>query len=207
MTFLLLAALLQTNQANPAKPMALDNEYVHVTLDAAPCASAKVPGCEDRIIVAMGDIELRFGSTRRTMTRGEVAVFTARESYQTPTGGSFFEVVIKPNHPPVKSPPELIRPEKNVWIYEGDRFFIREERLDPGETRARHSHSQRLVIALNLGPRTQQFRDDGQVSQIPLGANFNAEPVTHAVKNIGDMPMRNLVIEFQPERKDSARRR
>lgn len=162
MTVPLLTALLQTDQAHAAGPVALDNPYVRVSRDAAPCASATAPGCEDRVIVAMSDIELGFGATRRKMTRGEVAVFKAGESYQPPAGGSYFEVAIKPNHPPVKSPPEMIPPEKNVMVYEGDRFFIYEERLDPGDTRPRHSHSQRVEIRINQGPLLQQWRDGAE---------------------------------------------
>src|SRR5215467_6183552 len=87
MTFLLIVWLLQSN------PVALENEYVRVTRDAAPCASATAPGCGDRVIVALGEIELRSGSASRKMTRGDIAVFKPGESYKPPTGGAFFEVV------------------------------------------------------------------------------------------------------------------
>ena len=40
------------------------------------------------------------------MKRGEVAVFKAGESYEPPAG-AYFVVAVKPNHPPVKSPPEI----------------------------------------------------------------------------------------------------
>ncbi len=69
MTFLLAAWLLQ------AHGVALENEYVRVMRDAAPCASATAPGCGDRVIVALGEMELRWGSSRREMTRGDVAVY------------------------------------------------------------------------------------------------------------------------------------
>jgi len=128
MTFFLMAWLLQI----PAP--ALENDYVRVMRDAAPCASANMPGCADRVIVALGDIELRSGKSRRKMTRGDIAVFKPGESYEPPTGGPFFEVNIKPNHPPVQSPPEIIPPEKNAIRYDGKTFFIFEERLAVGDT-------------------------------------------------------------------------
>ena len=78
MTFLLAIWLLQ------AHTVALENEYVRVTRDAAPCASATTPGCGDRVIVAMGEIELRFGKSRRKMIRGDIAVFKPGESYEPP---------------------------------------------------------------------------------------------------------------------------
>jgi hypothetical protein len=150
MTFLLILWLLQSNT------VALENEYVRVMRDSAPCASATAPGCGDRVIVALGDIELRSGAASRKMTRGDIAVFKPGESYKPPTGGAFFEVAFKANHPPVESPRELIAPEKNAIRYEGERFFIFEERLDPGDTRPRHSHSQRVVVQLNR-TRLQQW--------------------------------------------------
>jgi hypothetical protein len=195
MTLLLIVWLLQ------APTPALDNDYVRVTRDAAPCSQAKTPGCGDRVIVALGEIELRFGKTRRKMTRGDIAVFKPGESYEPPTGGSFFEVNIKLNHPPVQSPREIIPPEKNAIRYSGQRFFIFEERLAPGDTRARHSHSQRVVMQLNA-TRLQQWPDGGSevfVDTVPDRPTFNP-PVIHKVKNVGDAPLRGIVIEFKPER-------
>jgi quercetin dioxygenase-like cupin family protein len=199
MTLLLAIWLIQAHTA------ALENDYVRVTRDAAPCASATAPGCEDRVIVALGEIELRSGESRRRMTRGDVAVFKPGESYEPPTGGPFFEVVIKPNHPPVQSPREIIPPEKNAIRHDGERFFIFEERLDPGDTRPKHSHSQRVVLQLNR-TRLQQWPEGEPeiVREItPDRPAFNP-PVIHTVKNVGDAPLRGIVIEFKPERKKPA---
>ncbi|HEU0180160.1 MAG TPA: hypothetical protein VFV58_38475 [Blastocatellia bacterium] len=194
MAFLLVVWLLQ------ARAVALENEYVFVTRDAAPCASATTPGCGDRVIVALGEVELRFGDTRRKMTRGDIAVFKPGESYAPPIGGPFFEVAIKANHPPVESPREIIPPEKNAVRYDGERFFIFEEKLDPGDMRPRHSHSQRVVMQLNR-TRLQQWPEGAPeiyVDITPDRAAFNP-PVIHTVKNVGDAPLRGIVIEFKPE--------
>jgi len=199
MTFLLIVWLLQSNA------VALENEYVRVTRDAAPCGSATAPGCGDRVIVALGEVELRFGASRRKMTRGDIAVFKPGESYEPPIGGSFFEVAIKANHPPVESPPEIIPPEKNAIRYDGERFFIFEERLAPGDTRPRHSHSQRVVMQLNR-TRLQQWPEGAPevfVDVVPDRAAFNP-PMIHTVKNVGAAPLRGIVIEFKPERREPA---
>jgi len=192
----LLVLLLQTSTP------ALENDYVRVMRDQAVCTSSK-RDCEDRIIVALGDIELRSGESRRRMTRGDIAVFKSGEYYNTPTGGPFFEVSIKANHPPVQSPPEIIPPAKNEIRYNGDRFFIFEERLAVGDTRPRHSHSQRVVMQLNR-TRLQQW-PDGQpeifVDIVPDRVTFNP-PVIHTAKNVGDAPLRGIVIEFKPEPKN-----
>ena len=195
MLSLLLAVMLSADQ------IALENDYVRVTRDIAPCASADVPECGDRVIVALGDIELRAPGTVRTMKRGDIAVFTAGESHEPPTGGGFFEVDIKAAHPPVRSPAEIIPPEKNAVRFEGETFFVFEERLAPGDTRARHSHSQRVVIQLNK-THLQQLLDGAApfvVETVPERPSFSP-PVIHVVKNLGDLPLWGIVIEFKPER-------
>lgn len=182
-----------------AGTIVLNNEYVTVTRNGAPCATAGAPGCSDRIVVALGPVELRTAGQARKMTRGDVAVFLVTDSYDPPTGGDFLEVAIKPGHPPVRSPSVLLPPEKNNILYDGDRFFVFEERLEPGAIRPRHSHSQRVVVVLN-DTRLQQWPDGGPEvfrTQVPDDVRFNP-PVTHIVKTVGDKPLRNIVIEFKP---------
>jgi len=184
-----------------AKP-ALENDYVRVSKDAAPCATAAAGRCEDRVILAMGDVTLRSDGASRQMTYGQIAVFKAGDSYDAPAGGAYFEVAVKPGHPPVKSPPELIPPPKNMMVFEGAKFFIYEEKLAVGDTRPRHSHSQRVEIRLNNGPRLHQWvEQDGKVTESEPGIVNWREPIIHTVKNVGDMPLRNFILEFLPERK------
>jgi hypothetical protein len=178
----------------------LENDYVRVTRDATPCALAHGPECADRVIVALGEFELASDGARRTMARGDIAVFGPGQSYDLPDGGSLFEVSIKGNHPPVQSPGELIAAEKNAIRYDGKDFFVFEEKLSPGDTRARHSHSQRVVIQLNRA-RLQQW-PDGEPSKfvetLPDRPTFGP-PVIHTVKNVGDTPLRGIVIEFKAQ--------
>jgi hypothetical protein len=201
-----LAAAPDSAIAQAAGSVALENDYVRVSRDAAPCAAAAAGQCEDRVILAMGDIDLQAGNASRKMKYGEIAVFQAGESYQPPTGGKFFEVAIKPNHPPVRSPAELIPPPKNLMVFEGKKFFVYEEKLAIGDTRARHSHSQRVEIRLNQGPQlVQQIWRDGQVvQQYPPIVNWR-EPIIHEVMNVGDMALRNFILEFLPERREGSR--
>ena len=202
MESLLFACLLSANV------VALDNDYVLVTRDAVQCASADDPGFSDHIIVALGDIDVSGSDTKPSsgngghrMVRGDIAVFKSGESFGLSPGASFFEVAIKTNHPRVESPPEIIPPEKNAMRYDGDDYFIFEEKLAPGDTRARHSHSQRVVMQLN---RTRLLQwPDGKpevlVETFPDRVTFNP-PVIHTVKNIGDGPLRGIIIEFKPPR-------
>jgi hypothetical protein len=170
-----------------------------VTRNAAPCASASPSLCGARVLVALGPVEIVEDFHARRMQRGDVAVFRWFESYTPPATGDFFEVSIKQDHPPVDAPADRIPAEKNALLFDGETFFVFEERLDPGETRARHSHSQRVVIVLN-DTKLQQW-PDGQPeafrTEVANDVRFNAA-VTHAVKTIGDAPLRNIVIELKP---------
>ena len=194
-TLLLLAIFL------PATALALDNDYVRVTRNAATCPQANMPGCGDRVIVALDDVEVFVGYAKRNLTRGEIVVFERERGFPPPVG-EFFEVVIKPDHPPVLSPSETIPPEKNTMLYEGERFFVFEEKLAPGDTRARHSHSQRVVIQLNK-TRLQQWPDGEpeKFVEIPVEQPSFSPPVIHVVKNVGDAPLFGIVIEFKPQKK------
>ena len=193
--------LLQAQTPAAAAQPALENEYVRVMRDAAPCASAATAGCADRVIVALGDVELRSAGSRRRLTRGEIAVFTAGQSYEPPSGGAYLEVAFKPTRPRVPPLPVIIPPEKNTTVHDGAAFFVFEERLAVGETRARHSHNMRVVIQLNE-TRLQQWPDgEPEVVReiVPDRAGFNP-PVVHTVKNVGERPLRGIVIEFKGDR-------
>jgi hypothetical protein len=185
----------------PPPPVAFENEYVRAFKDTALCASGKTPGCGDRIIVAMADLSVTGGGKTRAMHRGDVAVFSRGEAYDAPHG-TFFEVMVKPDHPPVQSPKELIPPTGNKVLYDGPSFFIFNERLPVGETRARHSHSQRVVIQLNKTRLRQKADGDSEVVRDiePNRVSFNP-PVIHTAVNVGDQPLLGVVIEFKPERK------
>jgi hypothetical protein len=193
------SAWAQATPNDPPSPVALDNEYVHVARDSAPCADAGTVGCEDRVIVAYGPIDVSSGQKHRKLAKGQVAVFQKGDSYRV-SGAHYFEVAIKPDHPPVKSPAEMIAPSKNRPVYDGPRFVIYEERLAPGDTRPRHSHSQRVEIRLNVGPLLDQWLDPPAKPILPSIVNFRQAGV-HITKNAGDMPLRNLIVEFKPAAK------
>src|SRR5262245_2320589 len=93
--------------------LVVENDYVKVTRRAAPCAAAATRACGDRIIVALGPIEVSASGNARRMARGDIAVFPAGQSYQVPASSDFLEVVLKPEHPPVQGPAVRLAPEKN----------------------------------------------------------------------------------------------
>ncbi len=178
---------------------AIDNPYVRVARGEALCASASTAGCGARVVVALEPIEIGTAGGARRLTRGQVAVFEAGESYSPPAGSGFFEVAIRPGHPPALAPPTSVAPQKNALVHENDDFFVFEDRLEVGDTRDRHSHSQRVVIQLN---RTQlrQWPDGApevQVETVPEKPSFSP-PVVHKVQNLGPSPLYGIVIEFKP---------
>jgi creatinine amidohydrolase/Fe(II)-dependent formamide hydrolase-like protein len=185
----------------------LDNAYVSVTRDGAPCAAGTGAQCGDRVIVAMEDVQLRVGGAVRALRRGGIAVFRPGEAFQAPAAGHYYEVAFKPSRPPVQSPPEAIPPPgENVLLHDADRFFVFEEKLPVGGYRERHGHSQRVVIQLNA-TRLQQ-KPDGQPEVtrdiVPDRPSFN-EAIMHDTRNVGDLPLHGIVIEFKRERAQTTR--
>lgn len=198
MRILLVALLyLQTLQASPL----LENEFVRVSRNVAPCAAA-APSCGDRILVALGAIE----ASGQKMERGDVKVFKTGERYSPPKNGEYLEVVINPDHPkvaalPAGSPP----PPGNKVLYDGKEFTIFEEKMEPGELSSVHSHNLRVAIFLNR-TSVQQWTN-GQ--SVPEGESETRElvpdlvtfrpAVVHISKDVGNLPIRNILIEFKPQ--------
>jgi hypothetical protein len=183
--------------------VALENEFMKVLRDGAACTLANTPNFGTRIIVALDKI--KFQSNRGTIKikRGQIAVFLENEYYDLPKG-SYFEIALKKNHPPLTKPSEWVEPTKNKVIYENAEFRVFEERLDPGDTRELHSHAQRVVVRLNqvqlTDPRNAPSGKPGTGIQVANTVKF-AEPVVHVTKNLSKIPLFNIVIEYKIEHK------
>lgn len=194
----LLFAGLSGFAAGEDETLVLDNAYATVHRNAAPCAGGG-PGCGDRVIVAFGDLSIApSGGSPVDLNYAEVYVAAAGESYEI-RGGDFAEVSLKAEHPPVEGPAVSIPAGKNERLHDDEGYFVFEERLEPGDTRERHSHAQRVVLVMGA-TELQQWPDGaGEVfkTQIPGTIKFNP-PVVHVVRNIGDGPLRNIVIELIP---------
>lgn len=189
---LLLVALLFA-QMTPAGPL-LENEFVQVFRNAAPCASA-APSCGDRVFVALGPVEL----SGKKMERGDIRVFKAGEPYSAPSNGEFLEVIIKPGHPKVSTPAAGTPPPPgNKVLYDSKNFTVFEEKMQVGEKSVEHSHNQRVAIFLN---RTfvQQWTGGSEETRelVPDTVSFRPA-VVHTSKDAGKIPIRNLLIEFKP---------
>ena len=179
--------------------LSLDNEYFRAIKDSAACTSSKTEGFGSRVIVALDNTTIKSSKGTTHLKRGELAVFLETQSYQLPVG-SYFEIAFKKNHPPLTKPEEWLEPLKNTMVYEDAEFRVFEERLQPGDVRELHSHAQRLVVRLNqvqlTNPRHSTSGKPGAGIQVANTVKF-AEPVVHAVKNLSNIPLFNIVIEFK----------
>ena len=179
--------------------IALDNDYLTVIRDGAKCAKANTQNYGTRIIVALDAIKFKSNRGLIKINRGQIAVFNVNESYEKPVG-SYFEVALKKDHPQFKLPKEWFEPQKNTIIYENDEFRVFEERLAPGDVRELHSHAQRLVVRLNQVQLTDpRYSPNGKIGvgiQVANTVKF-AEPVVHVTKNLSEIPLFNIVIEFK----------
>ena len=188
----ILAALLffQTVAASPL----LENEFVRVFRNSAPCAGGAA-SCGDRIVLALGPMEV----SGQKLQRGDVKVFKSGERYSAPASGEYLEVVIKPGHPKVMAPAAGTPPAPgNKILYDGKDFTIFEEKMQPGELSSSHSHNQRLAIFLNR-TQVQQWTDGKSETRelVPDLVTFRPA-VVHTSKDVGTVPIRNILIEFKP---------
>ena len=183
--------------------VALENDFMKVLRDGAACTLANTPDFGTRIIVALDKIKFKSNRGTIKIKRGQIAVFLENEYYDLPKG-SYFEIALKKNHPPLTKPSEWVEPTKNKVIYENAEFRVFEERLDPGDTRELHSHAQRVVVRLNqvqlTDPRNAPSGKPGTGIQVANTVKF-AEPVVHVTKNLSKIPLFNIVIEYKIEHK------
>lgn len=181
--------------------VALDNAYMKVLRDGAACTLANTPNFGTRIIVALDKIKFKSNRGTIKIKRGKIAVFLENEFYDLPKG-SYFEIALKKNHPPLTKPSEWVEPTKNIVIYENAEFRVFEERLNPGDERPLHSHAQRVVVRLNqvqlTDPRNSPNGKPGTGIQVANTVKF-AEPMVHVTKNLSEIPLFNIVIEYKIE--------
>jgi hypothetical protein len=189
---LILAALFFL-QAMPASPL-LENDFVRVFKNSAPCA-AVAAGCGDRVVVAFGSIEVN----GQEMERGDIKVFKSGERYSPPKTGDFLEVAINPAHPKVMPPgPGTPAPPGNKVLYDGKDFTVFAEKMQPGEYAAPHSHNLRLAIFLNDTMVQQWTNGKEETRELVPDVVMWRPPVVHASKDVGKIPISNLLIEFKP---------
>ena len=180
-------------QMQLASPL-LENDFVQVFRNTAPCAAA-APSCGDRVFLALGSVELN----GQKMERGDVRVFKAGERYIAPKSGEYLEVAIKPAHPKVTPPAAGTPPPPgNKVLYDAKDFTVFEERMQPEEKSVAHSHNQRVAIFLNR-TLVQQWTGANEETRelVPDTVSFRPA-VVHISKDVGKIPIRNILIEFKP---------
>jgi hypothetical protein len=183
----------------PADTAELENKYVMIHRDTTVCSKARTQNIGTRVIVALQKIKIKSNRGTIRLKRGNIAVFRENDFYDQPNG-QYLEIAFKKNRPALTSPEKWIEPQKNTTVYEDAEFRVFEERLAPHDDRALHSHAQRVVVRLNevqlTDPRFYPTGQPGTGIQVPNTVRF-AEPVVHAVRNLSDRPLFNIVLEFK----------
>jgi hypothetical protein len=189
LTFLALL-FLQAMQAGPL----VENDFVRVFKNSAPCAAGEA-SCGERVVVALGSVELN----GKKMERGDIEVFKTGERYSPPKSGDYLEVAVKPTHPKVMPPSGGTPPPPgNKILYDGKDFTVFAESMQPGEYSAPHSHNLRLAVFLN-DTHVQQWTDGKEETRELIPDVVTWRPaVVHASKDVGTIPIRNILIEFKP---------
>jgi hypothetical protein len=189
----MMLAVLLFLQAIQTSPL-LENDFVQVFKNNAPCATAAT-SCGERVVVALGSVEVN----GQQMERGDIKVYQAGERYFPPKSGDYLEVAIKPAHPKVMPPSAGTPPPPgNKILYDGKDFIVFEEKMQPGEYSAPHSHNQRLAIFLN-DTQVRQWTDGKDETRELVPDLVTWRPaVVHASKDVGTVPIRNILIEFKP---------
>jgi len=201
MTLHIALAILSLFQVAVPGP-ALENDFVRVTRDDAPCAEA-ASGCGDRVVVALGDLTLD-GSK---MQRGDIKVLKSGQRYTPPTDGEYLEVSIKPAHPKVGAlAPGTPSPPGNKVLYDSKDFTVFAEKMMPGEISTVHSHNLRVAIFLNR-TQVEQWENitapptgKGNVRELVPDTVMWRPAVVHVSKDVGTVPINNLLIEFNPSK-------
>jgi len=181
----------------PEPEPSIDNAYFRVLKNRTAQPEAN-HGIGARVIVALRNAEIKSDHGNQKLERGQVAVFNPGDSLMVQ--GEYFEVSLKSDHPALKEPSEWIEPTKNTVVYACPEFRVFEERLQPGDTREIHSHAQRVVVRLNevqlVDPRFHEKAGPGKGGlQVPDTAKY-ADPVVHVVRNLSEIPLFNIVIEY-----------
>jgi len=183
----------------PKSPV-LENRFLMVNKNKTTYCNGNDSTISDRVIVALTDTKIKSSKGKINLVRGECAVFHFAESYEI-MKGEYFEIAIKKNHPKPIKPKVWYEPTKNASVIENEDFRIFKEQLGAGEERAFHSHLERLVVRLNkvqlTDPRFYPNGQEGVGIQEPNTVKF-ADPVEHVVKNLGNIPLFNIVLEFKP---------
>jgi hypothetical protein len=180
-------------QAIQASPL-VESDFVRVFKNSAPCAMAGA-ACGDRVVVALSSVEVN----GQKMGRGDIKVFKKGERYSPPKTGDFLEVAIKPAHPKAMPPaPGTPPPPGNKILYDAQDFTVFSETMQPGEYAAPHSHNVRLAIFLNDTMVQQWTNGKDETRELVPDVVTWRPAVIHASKDVGKIPIHNILIEFKP---------
>ncbi len=82
--------------------------------------------------------------------------------------------------------------------FENERVRVMEANLPPGVKEQKHSHPAYVIYVLE-GGRYRNYAADGKITEgeFKTGDVIYREPITHYAENIGDKPMRMVLVELK----------
>src|SRR5262249_26044610 len=94
----------------------------------------------------------------------------------------------------------VVNPKTIRVKFENDRIRVLEANLPPGAKEQVHSHPAYVIYVLE-GGWYRNYASDGKVTEgeFKTGEVIFREPLTHAAENIGDKPMRFILVELKGE--------
>ncbi|MCX6289532.1 MAG: hypothetical protein NTW92_07180 [Bacteroidetes bacterium] len=84
----------QSTQIVSADGVVLDNPYLHVNQNSTSFTLANNASIGTRVIAALEEVVIKSNKSKRTLVRGQVAVFLENESYEI-SSGKYFEIGFK----------------------------------------------------------------------------------------------------------------
>jgi quercetin dioxygenase-like cupin family protein len=89
--------------------------------------------------------------------------------------------------------------------FENERVRVLEATLPPGVKEQKHSHPAYVIYVLE-GGRYRNYAADGKTTEgeFKTGDVIYRDPITHYAENIGDKPMRMVLVELKDARAGGA---
>jgi quercetin dioxygenase-like cupin family protein len=100
------------------------------------------------------------------------------------------------------APPDALSPLPAPYysvLFENDQVRVVEHRLEPGQSEPMHSHPPMVVICTEdadvrvSGPDGEAFDESPRKGQV-----VEVGPLSHAMENVGNTPLRSILVELKP---------
>ena len=185
-----------------------ENEFVRVWDVTVPAGDVTLWHAHrnDNVVVCFGDVQLRIETLGRDAIEspwkfGEVRFSKATYIHRAMNIGttSFHNFTVELLKAPGGT--NLTKQPGREPVLENERVRVFRVSLEPGQSAPMHTHEvPGLAITLSAGDLeiTTRGKDKGDRASRPLGdLTWRADPVTHAIRNVGKTRFEGVDIEFK----------